>query len=141
MAQVSLYQYAEIVKSDGSVERIGSKNLPSTITLTGTGEIFHVVKNDLDADPAVAIYNGELTGIKWWAIKSSVAAQVSFGTDATASNSQKLIAGQWQFFGSGYTTNSSSTTLATRAAAADAYIADISIYAATAADVELVIAY
>lgn len=143
MAQVNTYQYAELVRSDGSVVPVGSKTKVSSISLTGTGEVLHVVKNDLASLSTTVLYNGELTGIKWMAFRSSVDAIVSFGTDATSSSAIKLIAGVWQFLNSGYTTNSSSTTIATRVAATAGYIADISIYipGGAVADVEFIAAY
>lgn len=143
MSQINLYQYAELVRNDGSVVPAGSKSKVSTISLTGTGEVHHIVKNDLASLSTTVLYNGELTGIKWIAVRSSVDAILSFGTDATSSNAIKLIANVWQFLNSGYTTNSSSTTIATRAAATTGYIADISVYipGLVVGDVELIAAY
>lgn len=143
MAQINLYQYAELVRSDGSVVPVGSKTKASTISLTGTGEVLHIVKNDLASLSTTVVYNGELTGIKWIAMRSSVDATVAFGTDATATSATQLKANVWQFFNSGMTTNSSSTTIATRVAAATVAIADISVYIAGGAtgDVEVLIAY
>lgn len=145
MAQVNLYQYAELVRSDGSVVPVGSKTKVSSISLTGTGEVLHTVKNDLASLSTTVLYRNseKLTGLKWVAIRSSVDAIVSFGIDATATSAIKILANTWQFLNSGYTTSSSSTTIATRAAATAAYITDVSIYipGGVVADVEFIAAY
>lgn len=106
MAQVDLYQYAEIVKSDGTKIRLGSKQKPSTITLTGTGEIIHRIFNDLTGGDTIDLYTADLTGLKFFAVKSSIAAYVGFSENSSLGEGASVIgigANVWQFFGGGLT--------------------------------------
>lgn len=109
MSQVDIYQYAEVIKSDGTKIKIGSKQKPSTITLTGTGEMLHRVYNDIVGPAVTVLYESSLTGIKWFAIRSSVDIVVAFGgtTDTGSYPDTSSIAVEsntWQFFNNGGTT-------------------------------------
>jgi hypothetical protein len=144
MAQVDIYQYAEVIKSDGTKIKIGSKQKPSTIAMTGTGEIIHRVYNDIAAVTAQTLYDNELGSSipVWWAILSSQGGTLAWGNDASNSSAISIVANVWQFFGSSRSTTSTSTTIATKAAASLSDIGDIVFYnrsATTAADVEFIV--
>lgn len=140
MAQVNVWQYAELQLGDGLIIPLGSKAKPVATSLTGSGSLYEVQKYNLSTLSTTVLFNGELSTIKWIAVKSTKDGILCWGTDATSSSSIKLIADTWQFFASGYTTDSSSTTIATRVAATPGYIADVSFYnsAATSADVHFI---
>lgn len=141
MAQVNITQYAEITTGAGRPIRLGSKDVPSTITLTGTGEVYHMVYNDLPATDYRLIFDNQLTTIKFFAVKSSTEAMLAFiSTTDESMSAIHLTAGVWQFFGEG-TTTSSVASLPLRAGGAEVALYQIGIYniAATAQDVEIVV--
>lgn len=147
MAQVNIIQHAEIVLSNGQPLRIGSKTVPSVVTLTGTGEVVHRVWNGLTAADYTDLYSdtlgGILSGIKWWAVRSSVDAMFVYsGGTATSTSTSSLLANVWCFFGEGVTT-SSAAGLSARAAEAEIDVTDMGIYipGAVAGDVDLVVVY
>lgn len=144
MAQVSIIQYAEITTGTGRPIRLGSKDVPTTTTLTGTGEVYHVVYNDNPASTYKVIYDGATTGVKFFAVKSSTEAMLAFQGDGLESMSTAhLDAGVWQFFGEGSTT-SSVVSLAARAGGTEIPVSLIAIYnlsGATAQDIEILVAY
>lgn len=137
MSQVNIIQYAEIYTGSGPPLRIGSKVTPSTITLTGTGEIFHRVFNDVG--PTQAIYSGDLTGLKWFAIKAVLETVVSFG-DGTHNNSIVLAPNVWQIVNSGETTGYGATVVA-RGATAQTAITTVEAYNVADCDIEFIGAY
>lgn len=144
MSQINLYQYAEIVKSDGSVEKIGSKHKPTTITLTGTGELIHQVWNDLPTTDYVTLYDDALTGLKWFAVKPSVEIQLAFGDESQVIDYTSAIvvgAGIWQFFNSGKTIEDVQSTVTARAIQGQVDITKIVAYNVLAADIEFIGAY
>jgi len=142
MAQVNLIQYAEISTGSGSPLSVGSKTTPSTIAMTGTGEIVHRVYNDIAGTTAQVLYDNNFgSGIPvWWAIKSSQTGTVGFGNDSTEASAIGVVAGVWQFFNSGRGTTSVSTTVSTKASGSLSTIGDIVFYnrSASVADVEFI---
>ena len=144
MAQVSIIQHVEISTGSGQPLRIGSKVIPSTITLTGTGEVFHRVFNDVPATTVTDLYSDDLTGIKFFGVKCSVEALFGFSntSESGSTNLVHLEPNMWQFFGEG-TTTSSISTLGTRCAEAEVAVELMKIYIPGAAvgDVELIVAY
>ena len=144
MSQVNIIQYAEIYTGSGPPLRIGSKVTPSTITLTGTGEVYHHVYNDNPASTYKLIYSTELSGLKFFAVKSSTEAMLAFRTDGfEGMSTAHLDAGVWQFFGEGSST-ASVVSLEARASGTEVPVEFIGIYnlnGATAQDIEIVVAY
>ena len=142
MAQINVWQFAELQLGDGLIIPLGNKAKPVAVSLTGNGTLYEIQKYNLSTLSTTVLYNGELATIKWIGVKSTKDGILCFGTDATSSSAIKLIADTWQFFGSGYTTDSFSTTIATRVAATPGYITDVSFYnsAATSADVHFIAA-
>lgn len=146
MAEVNIYQYAVISRSGAQSEIIGSKVTPTTISLTGTGEVIHRVYNDIGTTSSTTLYSSTLTGLKWFAIKPSVEIVVSFGNDDTADHTSSIVvaANVWQFFNSGKTTegvDGSALSVAGRAIQVQANIDTITAYNALAADIEFIAAY
>lgn len=144
MAEINVFQYAVINRPGSNPVVIGSKNKPSTITLTGTGEMYHRVFNDVAATTLTDIYVEEITDIKFFGVKCSRAATLGFGTAdefAAGSNAVLLAADTWQFFNTGQTT-SSSTNLGVRTAEAAVDIGNMKIYIpGGTADVEIIAVY
>lgn len=145
MSQVSIIQYAEISTGSGQPLRIGSKVIPSTITLTGTGEVYHRVYNDITALSTTVLYDGDLTGLKWFAVKPSTEIQLAFGdevADPIITSGIVLAANVWQFFNSGVTLSYTlDDTIAFRAIQSQANITKISAYNVLSADIEFIGAY
>lgn len=148
MSQVDIYQYAEVIKSDGTKIKIGSKQKPSTITLTGTGEIVHHVFNDIAGGDTVDLYTADLTGLKFFAVKSSLAAYVGFSENSSLGEGASIIgigAGVWQFFGGGLTGADPGTFNVRMTVAAttpeNITIVKIHVPGAVAADVEFIGVY
>lgn len=142
MAEVNLYQYATISRPGSERVVLGSKNKPTTITLTGTGEVYHMVYNDLPANDYRLLFDNQLTTIKFFAVKSSTEAMLAFKSTTDESMSAiHLSANQWQFFGEGSTT-SSVASLTLRANGTEVVVTQIGIYniAAALQDVELIVA-
>lgn len=144
MAQVSLIQYAEITTGAGRPIRLGSKDVPTTTTLTGTGEIYHRVFNDIAVETYRLLYDGDTTGLKFFAVKSSTEAMLAlFGEGLESMSAVHMDAGVWQFFGEGSTT-SSVVSLEARASGTEVAVSQIGIYnisASTLQDVEILVAY
>lgn len=146
MAEVNIYSYVTI--SIPGSERIvfGSKSTSSTITLTGTGEFRRAVYNDLANGSTTALYGGtkgNMTGVKAWGVKSSGAGMLIFGDDASSGSAVSLAAGVWQWFATGTTSTSGSSTFSTRASGGTSTIDDVSFYnsSGAVADVEAVFVY
>lgn len=143
MAQVNIIQYAEVQMGDGNIFRIGSKHLPSTISLTGTGAILRKVWNDLAATTAKALLTDEdLTDFGPWvfmAVKSSKDSMLSWeSVDANDTSAIKLESNIWHFFTHGVTSAYAAGYLS-RVAETPVDILGLSIYPSDVADVELVI--
>jgi hypothetical protein len=146
MAQVNIIQYAEIYTGSGPPLRIGSKVTPSTITLTGTGEVYHRVFNDITLGSATALYTADMTGLKWFAVKASTEIQIGFGTDASPDHNNAIVvpANIWQFFNSAETTedvDGTSLSISGRATQGQQVIDTVYAYNALAADIEFIGAY
>lgn len=148
MSQVNIIQYAEIYTGSGPPLRIGSKVTPSTITLTGTGEVYHRVFNDVPAATVTDLYTADLTGLKFFAVKSTLAAYVGFSENSDQGDGASIInipAGVWQFFGGGSTgaDNGSFTTrlTATYTTPENITIVKIAIPGLASSDVEFVGVY
>lgn len=146
MAQINIIQHAEIYTGSGTPLRIGSKVTPSTITLTGTGEVFHRVFNDIALGSATALYTADMTGLKWFAVKASTEIQVGFGVDAAADHNNAIVvsANVWQFFNSSKTTedlDGTGLSVSGRAIQSQKYIDTVYAYNALAADIEFIGAY
>ena len=142
MAQVDVYSYAEIVKSDGTKIKIGSKNKPVVVTLTGTGEILNLVYNDVTGPVLKRLYTAELTEpIKWFAVKSTVAGNLLWGENSVSSSSVLIAANSWHFVYGG-TNTVDAATITARATESSADITNISFYVASgAADIEFIAVY
>ena len=144
MATVKVYQYVEVTPGSGSPIVLGKKSLSNLITLTGTGEVYHRVFNDIPATTVTELYADNLTGIKFFGVKSSRAATLGFGTangGYEGANAITLTADVWQFFCGGETTTSA-INLSARTADTTEEIGNIKIYIPSgSADVELIVAY
>ena len=144
MADINLYQYAVINRPGSQPIVIGSKNKPATITLTGTGEVYHRVFNDIAATTLTDLYVEELTDIKFFGVKCSRAATLGFGTateTSTGASAILLTADAWQFFANGQTTEGG-TNLGTRTAEAAVDIGNMKIYIpGGTGDVEVIAVY
>ena len=142
MAQVDVIQFAKITPGSGQPFAIGSKVLPSTITLNGTGQVIHRVYNDIPATTAQVLMDNEFVA-EWplfWAIKSSTAGTVAWGNDANNAQCIGLVANVWQFFESGRATTNNTSDVEDRSSASLSTIGDIVYYnrAAGVADVDFV---
>lgn len=137
MAQVTLYQFAAITHGTGKPIELGSRSVPSTIALTGTGEVHHKVFNDLAATTLHVLYNGELTGIKFYAVKSSVDSMLAINEGDATESIIHIESGVWQFFSGG------STGAGGAIPWAESDVTDVSLYVlgAVAADVEFIAVY
>mgnify|MGYP003423089646 CR=1 FL=1 len=142
MAQVSIIQYAEITTGTGRPIRFGSKDVPSVITLTGTGDVVHRVYNDLPALAITTLYDDEDAALKWFAIKSSVAAMLGFeDLSVGGTNAIKLVPNVWQFINSGVTTQAVGLT-SERVDETEYNIETVKVYHDTGtADIEFVTAF
>ena len=145
MAQVDLYQYVEIIKSDGTKIRLGSKQKPSTITLTGTGTVHYHVYNDVSGASDLTVYSGDLVGLKFFAVRCSVEALFGFSgaVQAGTNNAIHLSPDVWQFFGEGTTTEDGDGILSIRINGSETTVTEmiVRIPGATAGDIEFVGAY
>lgn len=143
MAQVSIIQYAEITTGTGRPIRLGSKDVPSTIALTGTGEVVHRVYND-NANWPLNLFDADIiTGaLKFVAIKSSVDATLGFAATVGGGNNSTVPveANVWCFIHGG-TVPGYAANIDTRLAEALVDVAYISLYASANADVEVLFAY
>lgn len=144
ISEINLYQYAVINRPGAQPLVLGSKNKPTTITLTGTGEVYHRVFNDIAATTLTDLYVEELTDIKFFGVKCSRAATLGFGTaDGAAASASAILltADAWQFFANGQTTSSLSH-LGVRTAEAAVDIAKMQIYIpGGTGDVEVIAVY
>lgn len=144
MADINLYQYAVINRPGAQPLVLGSKNKPSTITLTGTGEVYHRVFNDIAATTLTDLYVDELTDVKVFGVKCSRAATFGFGgsnQSYASANAIFLQADVWQWFATGQTT-SDTTNLGTRTAEAAVDIGNMKIYIpGGTGDVEVIAVY
>lgn len=144
MAEINVYQYATISRPGSERLVVGSKNKPTTITLTGTGEVYHMVFNDIAVTTVTDLYADNLTGIKFFGVKCTVEALFGFSGDSESgsTNLVHLEPNMWQFFGEG-TTTSSISTLSARLAELEVAVEKMKIYipGATVGDVELIVAY
>lgn len=143
MAQVNLTQYAEIILSDGRPIRIGSKTIPSTIALAGTGEVFHRIWND-NANWPLELYDSNITTgtLKFIAVKSSIDATFGYGKTVAGGNNSTipLEAGVWLFISGGGETNYVANVGDRTGETVDA-ITYMAITAGASADIELIVAY
>lgn len=142
MAQVNLFQYAEIQTGGGTL-CLGNKAKASTISLTGTGEVYHRIWNDNSSWPLNVYDFNIITGpVKFIAIKSSLDAVLGIADTLGGGNNGTipLEAGIWTFI-SGGTVLGYAGNLDTRMAESAIDIAYMSVFAAGSADVELLVAY
>lgn len=147
MAEINIYQYAVINRPGSSPEVIGSRNKPTTITLTGTGEVLHRVYNDITGPAVTSLYNSTMTGLKWFAVKASADIVLGIGgtsdSGATTDTSAiKVSSGVWQFFNSaGTTVDGNGDNLDVRVTNNACSILKINAYNLLDADIEFVAAY
>ena len=146
MAEINVFQYAVINRPGSSPVVIGSKNKPSTITLTGTGEVLHRVYNDIVGPAVTVLYESTLTGIKWFAVKASVDIVIAHGgtTDSGSypdTSSIGVTAGRWQFFYNGTTTLNQGSNVEGRPTNNACDIIKVVAFNLTDADIEFIAAY
>jgi len=146
MAQVSIIQYAEVSTGSGQPLRIGSKVIPSTITLAGTGEVHHRVYNDIVGPAVTVLYENTLTGIKWFAVKASVDIVIAYGGTTDSGNFPDtsaigVTAGRWQFFNNGTTTLNQGSNVEGRPTNNACDIIKVVAFNLTDADIEFIAAY
>jgi hypothetical protein len=139
MPEVNIYQYAEINIPLSPTIRIGSKSVPTTISLTGTGEQTYDIYNDVPGQSVKVLYNSELTGIKWWAIKATKVVHLSWlGTSDSGTNPDtsdiKIPANVWQFFNSGSTTEHSGSNVESRPTNSEQAITKVVAFVPLASD-------
>ena len=146
MAEVNIYQYAVISRSGAQSEVIGSKVTPTTISLTGTGEVIHRVYNDIVGPAVTVLYENTLTGIKWFAIKASVDIAIAYGGTTDSGNFPDtsaigVTAGRWQFFNNGTTTLNQGSNVEGRPTNNACDIIKVVAFNLTDADIEFIAAY
>lgn len=146
MAQVNLYQFAEIQMGDGNVFTIGSKANPTRISLTGTGAMVRRVWNDVTALTALSLAEdvdlaagAHLNDYVLLAIKCSKDAIVAWTSATSADTSSVGVeSNSWLFFTSNQSTDSGIAAVG-RCAATARDIIELAIYPSATADVELII--
>lgn len=129
MAQVNVYQYAEIQLGDGSIVTIGSRATPKTISLTGTGTMHRSTFTGVVGDGVELLRVGsadgdDISGFVFLAVRSSVDATLawvgltdgSLGDLDVDSSEIGLEGGAWMFFFSDQTTEHNGDPVNTRAA-------------------------
>ena len=138
-----MYQYAVVNRPGASPLVIGSKNKPSTITLAGTGEVYHRVYND-NANWPLNLYDNAITTgtLKFIAIKVSVDATLCVADNELSGNNCTipLEADVWTFI-SGGSVLGYAASVNTRLTEAAVDIDYVSLYAGANADIEFFAMY